>query len=115
MSLFRTTALGSVIAIVLAGLFGAAPAAAADGDEYETQSKTVSTHGLDLTTEAGQAALHRRIAIAAASVCGGYPRSASYDRCWADAVADASVQANVLIAKASAATLAVADAGASRP
>ena len=120
MMLTRTNALGSIIALVVAGLFAAAPAASAAGDDYDTQTKMVSTHGLDLTSAAGQATLHRRILMAAVSVCGrdepyNLKSIAEYDQCREQAVADASAQARVLIARARASTMAVADLGASRP
>lgn len=79
-------------------------------------------HGLDLRSPAGQAALRNRILNAAASVCERgdthdltAASAADYDRCREQAVADASAQANVLIARADTATIAVAAAAASRP
>ncbi len=116
----RTTALGPVVVLVVAGLFAAAPAALAADDDYDTESRTVSTQGLDLSKSAGQATLHHRIVIAAARVCrNGDTRDfrsiGGYDQCREQAIADAWAQAKILIARSGAATMAVADAGTSRP
>ena len=116
----HTSAVRSVVAIVAAGLLWAAPAARAADDDYDTQSRIVGTHDLDLSSAAGRATLHRRIVMAAVSVCGrDEPHTSKsiteYDQCREQAVADASVQARVLIARAGAAPIAVADARTSRP
>ena len=90
--------------------FGATP-----GDDAETRTVVVSTQGLDLGSPADQALLQQRIERASRKVCGLYesgasPISASYRECHAAAIADASAQLKVLVARVVGPTL-IADKG----
>jgi UrcA family protein len=97
------------------------PDAPAFGSEPETtRMSVVTTYGLDLGPPAGRETLRRRIATAARLVCGQYEAAdlregGDYDRCRPLAIADASAQVDMLIAKAGSRTMSVADSRATRP
>ncbi len=77
--------------LIVALALAAAPAAAAP------QQARVSLAGLDLTTEAGVAALDRRIRLAADRLCGTWQAASLLERrtaraCRAEAIASAEAQ-----------------------
>lgn len=83
-------------------LSAAVPALAAEAEQL---SVTVSVAGLDLATDAGQAALARRVARAASAVCGPVDSRdlaalARYHACRDDAIAGAAPRVDALIAAA---------------
>jgi len=98
----RTFALtGSALAIVAVAAI-ASPAHAADD---ATQHTTIHYRDLDLTTDAGAAALKQRIVRAATNVCGSpdgrtVDDLTRYDACRNAAIASASPQMNAVIASA---------------
>ena len=104
--------IGSVLVAMLitTGAFAAAPS-----DDTDTRTVVVSTKGLDLGSPVDQALLQQRIERASRKVCGLYepgapPISASYRECHQAAIADASAQLKVLIARVDGRTL-IADKG----
>ena len=108
----RLIAIASILIAMLitTSVFGATPS-----DDTETRTVVVSTQGLDLGSPAGQALLQQRIERASRKVCGLYesgaaPISAAYRECQQAAMADASAQLKVLIARAERPTL-IADKG----
>ncbi len=101
----RATA-GFVIATLLVG----GVAVAAPADDVDTSKVLVSTHGLDLSSPVDQALLQQRIERASRRVCGWYEPGVSsssnaYIECHRAAIADASAQLKVLVARATGATL----------
>jgi UrcA family protein len=80
----------TLVAAAASGLLLATPALAQTG----TRSIEVRVADLDLASQTGQAQLHRRIQKAAATICGGSPRSASmltaYEACRGDVLDDAA-------------------------
>ena len=87
--------LATVAATALTVAF-ASPASA------ETSKAEVRYADLDLSTDAGRAALDKRIVRAADTVCGPFDRASAFQamRCRSKAIADARSQAQVASAKA---------------
>jgi UrcA family protein len=96
----RTFALAASALAIMAAAAIASPAYAADDG---TQSTTIHYRDLDLTTDAGAAALKQRIGHAAANVCGPADGRtlddlARYNACRNAAIASASPQMDAVIA-----------------
>jgi UrcA family protein len=96
----RTFALAASALAIVAAAATASPAHAAD---KTTQSTTIHYRDLDLTTDAGAAALKQRIGRAAATVCGPADGRtlddlARYNACRTAAIASASPQMDAVIA-----------------
>lgn len=105
-------------AAALAVIGSATPAAHAADDDVMTL--TVSASGLDLASASGQAAMRRRVELAARRVCDdGEHRSLqeadAYSACHDAAVAGAMPQVQTLIAQAGHAGLLVADLSGGKP
>ena len=104
-------AAGFVIATLLVGgIAVAAPADDIDTGDLYTSKVLVSTHGLDLSSPVDQALLQQRIERASRRVCGLFEPGASssseaYIECHKAAIADASGQLKVLVARATGGTL----------
>ncbi len=64
----RTAALQAAAAVLILAAIGA-PARAADTDDEETRTETVTSAGLDLATRAGADQLQHRIQLAAERAC----------------------------------------------
>jgi UrcA family protein len=96
----RTLAFSASAFAVMTAVSSAGPARAADSD---TRSMVIHYRDLDLTTNAGEAALKQRVARAAANICGPadgrtLDDRAHYNACRNTAIASASPQMNAVIA-----------------
>ncbi|MDB5396028.1 MAG: hypothetical protein JWM91_3534 [Rhodospirillales bacterium] len=95
----------SLTAVTLAVLATAAVTSPAHADDTITNSTRVRYRDLDLTSDAGEAALKQRIARAAKNVCWNadgptIENHVRFDTCRNDAIANASPQMNAAIASA---------------
>jgi UrcA family protein len=96
----HTLAFSASVFVVMAAVSSAGPARAADTD---TTSVKVHYRDLDLTTDAGEAALKQRIARAATNICGPVGGRtlddwSRYNTCRNTAIASASPQMDAVIA-----------------
>ena len=111
-----TAIIRNVLSVALGCTLLAAPAFA----QLETRSIAVNTADLDLTTTAGERALHGRILRAVRSVCGDederdLKRFLDQRACRATALAKAIPQVQVAIAKARSRSASLATDGKSAP
>ena len=91
----------TLVAVVV-GFVTGAPAMAADGGAA-LPILVVATRGLDLATEAGQAAMRHRVEVASGQVCqeaGRAPGSEGFRSCFASVVQDTWSDVQVQIADA---------------
>ena len=96
----RTFALTASALVIMTAAAIASPAHAAGSD---TKSTKIHYRDLDLTTDAGAAALKQRVVHAAANICGPADGRtlddlARYNACRSNAIASASPQMNAVIA-----------------
>jgi len=89
----------------LAGLIAAGQAQSVRAEETITESRQVSTSGIDLSTSEGRSQLLRRVRVAAYQVCGEDDGSTglesdSYRQCVSDAMRNALPQVQAMVASA---------------
>ena len=112
----RISPIAAISALCLGlSMFSLAAAPARAQDDQEEDTIVLSTRGIDLASAPGQAGMMRRIDRAAREVCDEGDRATSEERvlfkeCHDEAVADASRQMQVLVARAGGGAL-LAEAG----